>query len=343
MNKMNIVITAIETYLPFGNTFEEFSDNVKNQKEITPQNIEFEDGMNLAYKTDDNFIKGYFPARFRKKRDKFSLFSLIAVDNLMKNSDLEITDSNEEEVGIIIGNSTGGWSYTEPQLIDMYREGLHKMNSYVATAWFPTAPQGEISIKYGIKGYSKTLCADKLSGGLAIKHACQVIKNQKCKSVITGGVEAPITPLVYNALNVQDEDILSEGAVFALIELEEEARSRGKEPLAKIIDIEVGPNFDNTIKKIIEYDNQPCDFIYNHKVNNEQQKLLEQQINNYSSYFSKVEEISPPINSVNLVAVEVPFAIAFVLSKLNNKKNKRVLINSTDQNGQVISLLLETL
>lgn len=71
MNKMNVVITDIETYLPSGNGFEEFSEKIQNTERVPTQNIQFADGVDLVHKTDETYLENHFPARFRKKEISF--------------------------------------------------------------------------------------------------------------------------------------------------------------------------------------------------------------------------------------------------------------------------------
>lgn len=340
MYKDNIVITDIEVLLPSVMSFEEFENYITNKMTATIGSLALSNESKPVYRIDRQYINTHFSPRIRKKRDDFSLFSQIITDKLIKKTNLKIDEKNEGEIGVIVGNCTGGWSYVEPQLIEMYREGLEKLNSYVATAWFPTASQGEISINHGIKGYSKTICADRLSGGLAIKHAFQTISNGKCKTVLAGGVEAPLTPLVYNALNSED-GILSEGGIFTVIESFDEAIARGKKPLARILGIKCSATFNQVITSLIEEGNNTCDYIFNHKLNKCEFEEFQTIISKFPDIFDQSQNISCEFNCGNLLAVEVPLAIALTLNTLKDKTGQTVLINTSDQNGQVLSLFLE--
>ena len=64
----------------------------------------------------------------------------------------------------------------------------------MASAWFPAAPQGQISIHYGIKGFSKTVVADRASSLMAIGYAARTLVAGKADFILAGGMEAPVTP-----------------------------------------------------------------------------------------------------------------------------------------------------
>jgi len=81
----------------------------------------------------------------------------------------------------------------------------------MASAWFPAAPQGQVSIYYGIKGFSKTVVADRASSLMAIGYARKVLTKNKLEVILAGGMEAPVTPYAllccntYGGLSTQNE------------------------------------------------------------------------------------------------------------------------------------------
>ncbi len=76
----------------------------------------------------------------------------------------------------------------------MYLEGREGVSPFMASAWFPAAPQGQISIHYGIKGYSKTVVSDRASSLMAIAYAAKNLIHDKNDFILAGGMEAPVTP-----------------------------------------------------------------------------------------------------------------------------------------------------
>jgi 3-oxoacyl-(acyl-carrier-protein) synthase len=92
----------------------------------------------------------------------------------------------------------GGWGVTDPGLRNLLRKGYKEVSPYIASAWFPTAPQGQISIQWGLGGYSKTVVADTASSMLAIGYAARAIEEGRADLMLAGGAEAPITPYTYS-------------------------------------------------------------------------------------------------------------------------------------------------
>jgi len=125
----------------------------------------------------------------------------------------------------------------------------------MASAWFPAAPQGQVSIYYGIKGFSKTIVADRASSLMALGYARKVLNKNKLNMILAGGMEAPVTPYAllccntYGALSrnnsnpqeayrpfnkKRDGCVIGEGAGIVVMESVGRAAKRGVKPLAYI-------------------------------------------------------------------------------------------------------------
>lgn len=215
----------------------------------------------VAYVDDEHLINGINP-RIIRKLDRFSLLMMQSFQQAL------LPPPSMNEFGIFIGNSTGGWSFVEPQMDDIYAEKYDLLSPYVATAWFPTAPQGEISIQHKISGYSKTFAADFLSVGYALEHACYLIENHYLPGAFIGGVEAPLSPLVYNGCmrseplstsgrylpfhRQSDGYLLGEGSGLIVVETQEEAKKKKSTPLAHIAGIGIANSLSEAIQSCLE-------------------------------------------------------------------------------------------
>lgn len=133
-------------------------------------------------------------SRLLKKIDLFSHMALVASELSLEDAQIDLTKEDLKRVGIFMGNAIGGWLYAETELRDLYIEGREGVSPFMASAWFPAAPQGQISIHYGIKGFSKTVVADRASSLMAIGYAARTIQAGKADFILAGGMEAPVTP-----------------------------------------------------------------------------------------------------------------------------------------------------
>jgi 3-oxoacyl-[acyl-carrier-protein] synthase II len=153
-----------------------------------------------------------FSPRLLKKIDLFSHLALVASELALKDANIDLKNFNLKRSGIFMGNAIGGWLFAETELRDLYLEGREGVSPYMASAWFPAAPQGQISIHYGIQGYSKTLIADRAGSLMAIAYGARTLKRKKLDLVLAGGMEAPVTPYAllccntYGHLSTKNDD-----------------------------------------------------------------------------------------------------------------------------------------
>lgn len=194
-------------------------------------------------------------SRLLQKIDPFSHMALIASEMAMKDAGIDLDQENLNNIGIFMGNALGGWLYGETELRDLYIEGREGVSPYMASAWFPAAPQGQVSIYYGIKGYSKTIVSDRASSLMAIGHAIKVLGKGKLDFIIAGGMEAPLSPYGLLCCNTngdlstnnehpeeaykpfdktRDGFVVGEGAGLMILESDERAKKRDKKVWAYI-------------------------------------------------------------------------------------------------------------
>jgi 3-oxoacyl-(acyl-carrier-protein) synthase len=181
--------------------------------------------------------------------------ALIASELALEDAGVDIKKEDPNLVGIFLGNAIGGWLYAETELRDLYIEGREGVSPYMASAWFPAAPQGQVSIYYGIKGFSKTVVADRASSSEAIGYARKTLNKGKLNIILAGGMEAPVTPYAllccntYGGLSCDNTHperayrpfdksrrgfIIAEGAGILVMEPKERALRRGANILAYI-------------------------------------------------------------------------------------------------------------
>lgn len=185
--------------------------------------------------------------RLLKKIDAFSHMSLLASELALKDARIDLAKENLDNIGIFMGNAIGGWLYAETELRDLYIEGREGVSPFMASAWFPAAPQGQVSIHYGIKGFSKTIVADRAGSLMAIAYGAKTIERRNLDFILAGGMEAPVTPYALLCCNTngslsrnndtpetaykpfdRDRDgfVIGEGSGIMILESEARAKNR---------------------------------------------------------------------------------------------------------------------
>lgn len=253
-----IAITGIGVVAPSGIGKRQFWANIKAGRSFIKKITRFDATKypsHIAGQIDELEKYSHVSERLLKKIDAFSHMALIASELSLQDAGIDIKKEDPNLVGIFLGNAIGGWLYAETELRDLYIEGREGVSPYMASAWFPAAPQGQVSIYYGIKGFSKTVVADRASSLMAIGYARKVLDKAKLNMILSGGMEAPVTPYAllccntYGALSKNNEHpesayrpfdkkrdgcVIGEGAGIVVMESVERAKERTTNIIAVI-------------------------------------------------------------------------------------------------------------
>src|SRR5512136_2112717 len=192
-----IAITGIGIVSPSGIGKRQFWANIKSGRSAVKEITRFDASRypsHIAGQIDDLEKYSHVSERLLKKIDAFSHMALIAAEMALIDAGIDIKKEDPNLIGIFLGNAIGGWLYAETELRDLYIEGREGVSPYMASAWFPAAPQGQVSIYYGIKGFSKTVVADRASSLMAIGYARDTLVKGKLHMILAGGMEAPVSP-----------------------------------------------------------------------------------------------------------------------------------------------------
>jgi minimal PKS chain-length factor (CLF/KS beta) len=127
------------------------------------------------------------------------------------------------------------------------------VSAYQSIAWFYAASIGQVSIRNGLRGYGRNICAEAAGGLIALAHAARLIEQGTCDIVIVGGSEAPIAPYIFachqaSGIISSDSDpyayrpfdarrsgvIIGEGGAVFCVESREHAAQRNAHSYAEI-------------------------------------------------------------------------------------------------------------
>ncbi|MFA6358156.1 MAG: beta-ketoacyl-[acyl-carrier-protein] synthase family protein [Candidatus Omnitrophota bacterium] len=253
-----IAITGIGVVSPSGIGKRQFWANIKSGRSFIKKITRFDASLyptHIAGQIDDLEKYSHISERLLKKIDAFSHMALVASELALQDAGIDIKNEDPNLVGIFLGNAIGGWLYAETELRDLYLEGREGVSPYMASAWFPAAPQGQVSIYYGIKGFSKTVVSDRASSTMALGYAKKVLNKNKLNMILGGGMEAPVSPYAllccntYGALSKNNDNpafayrpfdqerngfVIGEGSGIVVMEGVKRAQKRGANILGLI-------------------------------------------------------------------------------------------------------------
>jgi beta-ketoacyl-acyl-carrier-protein synthase II len=199
----------------------------------------------------------YMPAKEVRRRDRYQHFAVVAAQEAMRHSGLEITDENRSRSGVIVGSSVGGVESYYDQANLIFETGdPRKITPFGIPMLMVNGSSGLIGIEYGLTGPSYTPISACATGADCVGHAFDLIRWGRLDRALAGCADAPIIPIgvaafdrvgAVSRLNDNptmasrpfDKDrtglVFSEGGGVLVLEELESARARGANILAEII------------------------------------------------------------------------------------------------------------
>lgn len=192
----------------------------------------------------------------REGWSKFAQFAVACTRMALDDANLKICENNSDRIGIAIGSALGGIPAAEGQHNIFLEKGIKRVDPLLALKIFTGASTSQVSIEFGIHGNSNTIGGGCAVGIDNIGYAFYAIRNNLADSMITGGVEASLSPLtigafcLIGALSTKNGDptkasrpfdkerdgfVMSEGAGILILENLENALKRGASIYAEVL------------------------------------------------------------------------------------------------------------
>lgn len=255
-----VVITGMGALTPIGNNINDFWKSLVNGTSGAAPITKF---CTEKFKTKFACeLKNFDPLNFipkaeARKYDLFTQYALIAVEEAVKNSNINFDNLNKNRIGVIWGSGNGGIGTFQQQVTEFAQgEGRPRFNPFFIPKMIVDIASGVISIKYGLRGINFTTVSACATSNTAIIDAFNYIRWNKAEMIITGGSEAPITESsiggfnASRALSIHNENpqiasrpfdinrdgfVMGEGAGAIVLESYEHAIKRNAPIIAEIV------------------------------------------------------------------------------------------------------------
>ena len=205
-------------------------------------------------------VKGFdatsiIPAKELKKMDTFIHYGLVAADEALNDSGLEITEQNAERVGVAIGSGIGGLPMIEVNKEKLDSGGPRKISPFFVPGSIINMISGNFSIRYGAKGPNIAIVTACSTGTHSIGESARIIAYGDADVMFAGGAEMASSPLgiagfsAARALSTRNDDpaaasrpwdadrdgfVLGDGAGVLVLEEYEHAKARGAKIYAEV-------------------------------------------------------------------------------------------------------------
>ncbi len=200
-------------------------------------------------------VEDYMTSKEARHFDTFIHYGIAAGVQALRDSGLEITDSNRERVGVMIGSGIGGLPYIEETHVEYTAKGPRRISPFFIPGSIINMISGQLSIMLGAQGPNLAVVTACTTGLHSIGLGARIIQYGDADVMIAGGSEATISRLglggfcAARAMSTRNDDpktasrpwdkdrdgfVLGEGAGVLLLEEYEHAKARGARIYAEL-------------------------------------------------------------------------------------------------------------
>ena len=252
MDNKRVVITGLGAVTPLGNSVPEFWDGMMAGKSGAEMITRFDAGQYATKFACE--VKNLTPPenvispKESKRLDLFTQFAIVAAEEAIRDSGLEIDKINRDRVGVIFGSGIGGIQSFEEEHTKYMEGGPRRVSPFFIPQMIIDIAAGHISIKYGFKGPNYASVSACATASHNIGNAFKTIQRGDADLMVTGGSEAAICPMgvagfnSMKAISTRNDDpkhasrpfdknrdgfVMGEGAGIVILEELEHAKKRG--------------------------------------------------------------------------------------------------------------------
>ena len=259
MELKRVVITGIGAISPLGNTAQETWEAVVAGKSGAAPITLFDASKfktTFACEVKDFDVAKYIDRKEARRLDRYAQFAMVAAEESIADSKLDIDKVNKDRVGVVIASGIGGLGTFEEEVRGYDAEAGPRFNPFFIPKMISDISAGHVSMKYGFHGPNYSTASACASSTNALIDACHLIRLGKADVIITGGAEASICAAgvggfnAMNALSTRNDDpqgasrpfsasrdgfVMAEGAACLVVEELEHAIARGAHIYAELV------------------------------------------------------------------------------------------------------------
>ena len=260
MTFKRVVVTGLGALTPIGNDVPTYWSNLAAGVSGAGPITKFDAGKfrtQFACELKGLDVTQHIPRQDARKMDAFTHYALIATDEAIRDSGVDVETLDRNKAGVIWGSGIGGLKSFEDEVIDFARgDGTPRINPFFIVRMIADSASGQISMRYGFRGTNYVTVSACASTNNAIIDALNYIRLGRLKMCVVGGSEAAITRAGIGGFNAnralserndspetasrpydKDRDgfVMGEGAGALILEEYEHAQARGAKIYAELI------------------------------------------------------------------------------------------------------------
>ena len=191
-----------------------------------------------------------------RRADLFVQYAIGATAQAVKQAGVSADTVDPNRYGVVVGSGIGGIATFEDQHRTLLEKGPSRVSPFFIPMMISDMASGQVSIQFGAKGPNYCTVSACSSGAHAVGDAFRIIQNNEADVMISGGAEAPITPVSFagfcsmKAMSTRNDEpqkasrpfdaqrdgfVMGEGAGVLVLEELEHARRRGAKILGEVV------------------------------------------------------------------------------------------------------------
>ncbi len=246
-----VVVTGMGALSPIGNSLPDFWENLVNGvngvTRITAFDPEILD-VQIAAEVKGFDPKEHMDFKAARRMDRFAQFAVAAAGEAIRDSGLEITEENSENIGVMVNTGGGGIPTLTREVLNFHHKSPSRVSPFFIPMFASNMAACQVSIRFGIHGPIQASVAACAAGNQAFVDALRMLQLGEVDVMISGGTEAAMDPVSIaafgnmGALSKRNDDpahasrpfdkdrdgfVFGEGAGIMVLETEEHAKKRG--------------------------------------------------------------------------------------------------------------------
>ena len=260
MELKRVVVTGLGALTPIGNTLDEYWEGLISGKSGAAPITYFDTEKfktKFACELKNFNATDFLDRKEARKMDRFTQYAMVASDEAIVHSKLDLDKINKLRVGVIWGAGIGGLETFQNEVLNYAAgDGTPRFNPFFIPKMIADIAPGNISIKHGFMGPNYTTVSACASSANAMIDALNYIRLGHCDVIVTGGSEAAVTIAGMGGFNsmhalstrndspetasrpfdaTRDGFVLGEGAGAIILEDYEHAKARGAKIYAEVV------------------------------------------------------------------------------------------------------------
>jgi 3-oxoacyl-[acyl-carrier-protein] synthase II len=200
-------------------------------------------------------VEPWLDKKESRRTDRVIHFVIPAADMAIKDSGLDLGETDPNRMGVYIGSGEGGITTTHENYDILKEKGPSRVSPFFVPMMLSNMPAAYVAMKFGARGPNMAVVTACSTATHCMGEAMHAIRRDDADVMLVGGVEAAITPIAIagfanmKALSTRNDDpghasrpfdkerdgfVMGEGAGILVFEELEHAKDRGAHIYAEV-------------------------------------------------------------------------------------------------------------